>query len=96
MARIDIWELVITEERADHMWERHHVDAESVRELPDSRYVVVANRNQRVASHLIIGTDAQGRCLTAPIRRTHNPHVWEVITAWPCGKSEAAKLRRRP
>jgi hypothetical protein len=45
MARIDIWELVITDKRADHMWERHCIDAESVRELPDSPYVIVANRS---------------------------------------------------
>lgn len=72
------------------------MDAESVRALLDSLYVVVSNRNQRSASHLLIGADAQGQCLTVPVRRTDDPHVWEAITAWPCSTSEAAKLRRRP
>jgi hypothetical protein len=95
MAPFDIWELVITDERADHMWDRHRVDAADVRALLDSAYVVATNRGQRSASHLLIGVDAQGRCLTLPIRRTDDSRVWEAITAWPCSKHEAARLRRR-
>lgn len=95
MARIDIWTLDITDDRADHMWERHGVDADSVRALMDSPYVVVANRNLRAASHPLIGADPRGRCLTVPVRHTGDPHSWEAITAWPCSRREAAGRARK-
>ena len=56
-------------------------------------YIVTRNRRNRAASHILIGYDARGRCLAAPIAPTHNPGLWRVVTAWPCKPNEAARMR---
>ena len=94
MPPVEIAELDITPEAEEHMW-RHRISANRVEAIITGVYVVVRNRGQRAASHLLIGEDAQGRCLTVPIRRTAEPYVWQPISAWPCKKDEAAKLYRR-
>jgi hypothetical protein len=93
MARIDIWDLEITPATAEHIW-RHRVTPPQLREILDGPYVVAPNRSERTASHRLIGRDAQGRCICAPIVKTDDSGTWRVITAWHCKKSEAALLRR--
>lgn len=61
--------------------------------LRQGDYIVTRNRRGRAASHILIGYDAHGRCLAAPIAPTHDPTIWRVITAWPCKPSEASRIR---
>ncbi len=93
MARIVIWALDIPPEVEDHVW-GHRITPAQLDAILDSRYLVAANRDQRAASHRLIGYNAHGQCICAPIVETHDPHIWRVITAWYCKKSEAALLRR--
>lgn len=92
MARTKVWHLDISPAADRHMWERHGIDSERLLEVIRGNYIVVRNRAQRAASHLLIGEDAQRRCLTAPILPTDDPRIWRPLTAWPCKKSEAAQL----
>lgn len=56
-------------------------------------YVVARNRRGRAASHMLIGYDARGRCVAAPIAPTPDPAIWRIITVWPCKGSEASKFQ---
>jgi hypothetical protein len=93
MARIEIAELEIDERATEKLW-AHQVLPRQLRAVIAGFYIVTRNRKGRAASHLLIGRDDQGKCLTAPVVRTHDPLVWSVITAWECKPGEAAKLRR--
>lgn len=93
MAQITVAALIIETHTADHMWERHLIDSEQVREILDGRYVVIPNHG--TAPYRIIGRDYQGRCIAAPIAPTHDPLVWIVASAWYCDKEEQMILRRR-
>ena len=73
---------------------RHRVSTWQVRELLDHRYIVVRNRKQRRASHLLIGRDRSGRCFAVPIEPTHDPTRWRPVTAWECKPAERALLDR--
>jgi hypothetical protein len=92
MPWIEIWHLDSSPAADTHMWERHGVYSERLFEVIRGNYIVFRNRAQRAASHLLIGNDAHGRCLTAPILPTDDIRVWRPLTAWPCKKSEAARL----
>jgi hypothetical protein len=93
MARIDIWDLEITPGAEDHIW-RHRVTPAQLDAILAGPHVVTDNRPGRTGSHRLIGRDAQGRCICAPIVETDEPHIWRVISAWYCKKDEAAILRR--
>jgi hypothetical protein len=93
MARIDIWYLEIGPDAEDHIW-RHRVTAAQLDAILDGPYVVTDNRSGRTGSRRLIGRDAQNRCICAPIVETDDPHVWRIVSAWYCKKSEAALLRR--
>ena len=56
-------------------------------------HVLIRNRKQRAASHILIGRDNQGRCLAVPVIPTQENGRWRVVTAWYCKPSEAARLR---
>jgi hypothetical protein len=60
----------------------------------DRSWTVIRNRKERAASHILLGTDDQGRCLAIPIVPTDDPYIWRPITAWYCKPSELARLRR--
>jgi hypothetical protein len=84
--------LQITRTAEEKLWS-HGIERDQVAAVPEGRTVLARNRKGRAASHILIGRDAQGRCLAIPVRPTDDPTVWRVITAWPCKRSEAAKLR---
>lgn len=93
MARITVAALIITNAAADHMWERHLIDTEQVREILDGRYKVIPNHGD--APYRLLGRDAQGRCIAAPIYPTDDPIVWMAVSAWYCDKEEQMILRQR-
>jgi hypothetical protein len=73
----------------------HGIGLAQLYEVLDRFWIVTRNRRQRTASHLLHGTDDQGRCLTIPIVATDDPSIWRPITAWYCKPGEAAILRRK-
>jgi hypothetical protein len=94
LARYDIWNLNISPVVEDHIW-LHGITPTQLDSVLDGDYTVVANRAGRAASHVLIGLDAQGRCIAAPIVPTDDtPGTWRVVTAWRCKRREAAILRR--
>lgn len=80
-------------DRAEEKFWSHGLTRRQVEEVLMNRFVVTINRKDRVAGHLAIGRDNNGRCLTIPVVPTDDPGVWRPITAWPCKPGEAAKLR---
>jgi hypothetical protein len=79
-----IIELVISRTVAEHIWDRHQIDADRLPELIHGNYDVIRNRGGRTATHLLIGHDFGGQCYVVPVRQTSNAHVWQVISAWYC------------
>jgi hypothetical protein len=67
-------------------------------DLEDARmsgqYTVVRNRKGRTASHLFIGRDRSGRCITAAILAKSSHDTWRPISAWPCKRQEEQVLER--
>jgi hypothetical protein len=92
MARVTIREFIISERAADKFWV-HRVTRGQVEEILTNRHIVTVNRKNRVAGHLAIGLDNNGRCIAVPILPTDDPGIWRPITAWYCKPGEAAKLR---
>ena len=72
----------------------HGIYADQVDDVLDGLYVMVPNRKERTGTHLIIGRDSSGICLTVPVLPTQEPGVWRPLTAWRCKKSEQTKLRK--
>jgi len=94
MARIDIADFDITRRVFDKIAD-HGITVDQLYAVLDEFSVVIRNRKHRAASHALLGTDGQGRCLAIPIVPTDDPFVWRPITAWYCKPSEAAILRQR-
>ena len=89
---IRVREFAIGERAAEKFWS-HGITRRQVEEMLLNRLVVTVNRKDRAASHLAIGRDNQGRCITVPILPTGDVGIWRPITAWPCKPGEAAKLQ---
>jgi len=94
MPRIDIAEFDLTYRIFDKI-AKHGITIDQLEAVLDGISVVIGNRRQRAASHVLLGTDDQGRCLAIPIVPTDDPYIWRPITAWYCKPGEAAILRRR-
>jgi hypothetical protein len=94
MPRIDILDLGIADGTMDKLW-RHGITDNQLYAVLDHFWIVVRNRKDRAATHVLIGTDDHDRCLTIPIVATDDPVIWQPITAWHCKPSGAAILRKR-
>jgi hypothetical protein len=92
VSEIVVEEFVIDDDSIDKFWS-HGVEAHRVLEVLNTRHHVARNRRDRRASHIVVGTDASGRCLAIPIEPTSDPLVWRPVTAWPCKPSERRLLR---
>jgi hypothetical protein len=57
-------------------------------------HAVVPNKKAMRASHMVIGRDRGGRCITIPVEPTHDSTLWRPVTAWPCKDHERAVLDR--
>ena len=73
----------------------HGLSWEQVDQILDRQYAIARNRKNRRGIYLLIGKDDGGHCLAVPIGPTYEVNVWRPITAWPCKKSEWAKLHKR-
>ena len=80
------------EENTDKMW-INGIGADQARQVLDNRPRVEANRKGRRGLYLVIGRDDHGQCVAIPVEPTPDPETWRPITAWPCKRSEEARLR---
>lgn len=83
----------IDEENEDKFWQ-HGLSVVHVLQVLDKPRRLKRNRNERRASHLVIGQDRHGRCIAIPIEPTHEREVWSPVTAWLCKAHEEAWLPR--
>ena len=86
-----IADFLIDDDNSEKFWS-HSLTEEQVRQVLDNSFTVVPNRKNRRASHLVIGRDWNGQCITIPVESTYDPIVWRPVTAWRCKASEAARL----
>jgi hypothetical protein len=91
LARIDVLDFEIDYGNESKFW-THGLTREAVAQVLRNHWVLARNRKHRSAQYLLIGRDHSGRCIAIPIVPTHDPDVWRPVSAWPCKRSEAAKL----
>ena len=89
----EISTFLIDEDNEEKFWS-HTLSVDQIVQVLDGPYLVVRNKKQRRASHLVIGTDNSGHCISIPVEPTHEHGVWRPVTAWLCGKGEVAALNR--
>jgi hypothetical protein len=94
MAQIDIADFDFTDRAIAKLW-RHGIDIEQLYAVLSYPWIVVRNREDRAASHVLLGTDNLGRCLAIPIAETDDSLIWRPITARYCKPGEATTLRKR-
>ena len=73
----------------------HGISALQVMQILGNIHVVRGNRRRRRATHQVIGLTDGGSCIAVPIEPTHAHGMWRPVTAWPCKKSELARLRQQ-
>jgi hypothetical protein len=73
----------------------HHGIAEfQVLQVLEDQFYIGRNKRGRRASHLVIGYDYGGACLTIPIAPTQQPGVWRPVTGWYSTPAERARRDR--
>lgn len=93
MGQIEVADFDLTDRAIDKaLW--HRISEEQIYAVLDHFWTITRNRAGRAASHILYGTDDQGRCLSIPVVATDEPYVWRPITAWYCKPHEAAILRK--
>ncbi|MBA2598895.1 MAG: hypothetical protein M3Q50_02025 [Chloroflexota bacterium] len=96
MARIDIADFDLSDRNVTKLW-GHGIVSDQLYAVLDRLWTVMRNRKDRTASHVLLGTDDQGRCLAIPIVATDDAIVWRPKTARYCKPGGAAiLLQRRP
>ena len=82
---------LIDDDNEEKFWS-HTLSVDQIIQVLDGPYLVVRNKKKHRASHLVIGTDNSGHCISIPIEPTNEDDVWRSVTAWLCGKGEATAL----
>src|SRR5687767_11464775 len=72
----------------------HGVTDDEVLQVLDDEFYIGRNKRGRRGTHLIIGYDYSGRCLTIPVRRAGAPGLWRPVTAWPSTPEERQRRQR--
>ena len=90
---MDIWRLVISWRAEEKLWARH-ISADQAQQVLTNEHIVVSKKEGATASHLLIGRDHGGRCLTLPMVETSDRGTWAVVTGWPSAPREEARLGR--
>ena len=91
---IPVVEDFLIDDENEEKFAAHGLVAHQVIQVLDNDHLIVRNRKNRRASHLVLGRDHGGGCIAVPVEPTHNPSVWRPVTAWPCKPSERAQLER--
>jgi len=86
-----IWAFVFDDENEDE-FARHGIYPEQVAQVLTNRHRLERNKGSRRASHLLIGVDDGGTCLTIPIERTRERGLWRPVIAWRCSTAERGRL----
>lgn len=72
----------------------HGIRPRQVLQVLDNGPWLGQNKKLERASHLMIGRDNGGVCITVPIEGTRDPGVWRPATAYPCSKPDEARAAR--
>ena len=72
----------------------HGLTSRQVLQVLENPHLVTRNRRRRRATHLVVGRDYGGACISIPIEPTHERTLWRPVTAWPCKSSELTKLQQ--
>ena len=92
LPEIVVEEFAYDDENIEKFW-RHGLKVMQIDQVLDSGFRTKRNRNERRASHIVVGRDRSGRCIAIPIEPTSDPVVWRPVTAWPCKPAEQSWLR---
>lgn len=84
---------LLTTAHAREVMDLRGITLDDLADVLANRHIVIRNRKDRAASHILIGRDERGRCLAVPVAPTDHPYTWRAVTVWPCKPSEAARLR---
>jgi uncharacterized DUF497 family protein len=90
---VDIRTLVWDEANEQHL-AKHHVTVWEIAQMLCKPHVIVRNRKQRSARHLLIGSTHGGRILTVPLAKTADPGTWRPVPAFPATKAQQQVLSR--
>jgi predicted RNA binding protein YcfA (HicA-like mRNA interferase family) len=72
----------------------HGIRPRQVIELLDNGPWIGPNKKRERASHMLIGRDNGGVCITVPIEPTRDPLIWRPVTAYPCSKPDELREAR--
>ena len=89
----EILEFLIDGDNQEKFAEHGLTDRQVIQVL-DSPHLVMRNRRRRRATHMVIGRDYGGACIAIPVEPTDERGLWRPITAWPCKRSEYARLNQ--
>ena len=70
----------------------HGLSSDQVVQVLENEYIVVRNRRNRRASHMVVGKDNGGACITIPIQATYDLALWRPVTAWLSKDNERSRL----
>lgn len=71
---------------------RHGLTAAQVDQVLDNDRIIIRNRAGKRATHVVIGLDNGGACITIPVEPTRDPEVWRPVTAFVSDPEEKALL----
>lgn len=94
MSRPDIESFLIDAEN-EEKFAFHGLKEQQVRQILESRYILIPNKKNARGEYLVIGEDFGGICITVPIEGTHETTIWRPITAWQCSQRDFTILNHR-
>lgn len=93
MAQSAIQAFLLDDENLDE-FAAHGIMDDQVLQVLDDRFYMGRNKRGHRGSHLIIGYDYSGECLTIPVQRTKEAGLWRPVTAWPSTPEEQRRRDR--
>lgn len=94
VSMIEVFDLLFDDENESKL-HAHGIRPEQVVQVLDNGPWIGLNRKERRASHIMIGVDDGGSCITVPLEPTYDPTLWRPVTAYPCKRADAARLAGR-
>jgi hypothetical protein len=72
----------------------HGIRPRQVLQVLDNGPCLGRNKKHETASHVMVGRDNGGMCITVPIQATHQAGLWRPVTAYPCSKPDEIREAR--
>lgn len=91
---VTILDFLFDDENIEEM-AAHGVTPGQALQVLDNGPRVGRNRKERRATHLVVGVDNGGACISIPVEPTHDRTTWRPVTAWYCKPHEWNWLPRR-